>query len=267
MPNALIMATVAGYAAASALLIARCEELKTARKCYLPLAIWGVTLILHAVLLSLTLHTPSGLDLSLANAISMVSWIAAAILMGASLRYPVTSLGSIVLPVTALAVASKLLIPEENDTVIHVSQGLQIHIITSLLAYSVLSLAAIQALILAYQDAHIRKHKLKGWVRRLPPLQHMEALLFQIIWAGFILLSLSLLSGFVFIEDLFAQHLIHKTVLSIAAWLIFGVLLTGRQLAGWRGRTAMRWTLSGFILLMIAYFGSKLVLEFFIQAS
>lgn len=267
MPNALIIATVAGYALTATLLIARCEELKTARKCYLPLALWGGTLILHAVLLSLILHTPKGLDLSLANAISMVSWMASAILMGAALRYPVTSLGSIVLPITALAVAGKLLIPDENNTIIQASQGLQIHIITSLLAYSVLSLGAIQSLILAYQDAHIRKHKLKGWVRKLPPLQHMENLLFQIIWVGFLLLSLSLFSGFMFLEDLFAQHLIHKTVLSIAAWIIFAILLGGRQLAGWRGRMAIRWTLIGFILLMIAYFGSKLVLEFFIQPS
>jgi ABC-type uncharacterized transport system permease subunit len=93
----------------------------------------------------------------------------------------------------------------------------------------------------------------------------MENLLFQMLTAGFILLSLSLFSGILFLEDLFAQHLAHKTVFSIIAWLVFGTLLWGRWRFGWRGRTAIRWTLSGFFFLMLAYFGSKLVLEIVLQ--
>jgi len=92
-------------------------------------------------------------------------------------------------------------------------------------------------------------------------LQTMEKLLFQLIATGFVLLSLSLLSGFLFVENLFAQHLVHKTVLSILAWLVFGILLVGRIKQGWRGQTAIRWTLGGFASLMLAYFGSKIVLE------
>lgn len=101
-------------------------------------------------------------------------------------------------------------------------------------------------------------------MKRIPPLQTMEKLLFDSIVAGFIGLTLALLSGFVFLQDLFAQHLAHKTVLSIIAWLVFATLLAGRFTLGWRGRTAIRWTLSGFISLMLAYFGSKLVYEFII---
>jgi ABC-type uncharacterized transport system permease subunit len=78
---------------------------------------------------------------------------------------------------------------------------------------------------------------------------------------GIVFLTVSLTSGFIFIENLFAQHLVHKTVLSILAWIIFTGLLIGRSRYGWRGQTAIQWTLIGFILLLLAYFGSKLVLE------
>lgn len=81
------------------------------------------------------------------------------------------------------------------------------------------------------------------------------------IGGGFALLSLALVSGFVFLDNIFAQQMVHKTVLSIAAWAVFGILLWGRWRYGWRGRTAIRWTLSGFTALVLAYFGSKVVLE------
>ncbi len=267
MPNALIVATVLGYTLTTVLLLTRWDASKPTEKCALPLALWGITLILHAILLSSTLYTADGIDLSLPNALSMVGWTTSAILLGTALRYPVTSLGTIILPAAALVVLSGWLVPHNADTIIRASKGLQIHIITSVLAYSVLTLAAVQAILLAYQDAHLRRHQLKGWVRRLPPLQHMEMLLFQIIWTGFLLLTLSLTSGFLYVDDLFSQQLVHKTVLSMAAWAMFGTLLAGRQLVGWRGRRAMRWTLSGFILLMLGYFGSKLVIELLLQTS
>jgi ABC-type uncharacterized transport system permease subunit len=90
-------------------------------------------------------------------------------------------------------------------------------------------------------------------------------LLFQMIAIGFVLLSLALLSGLLFLEDIFTQHLVHKTVLSSIAWAVFGILLWGRWRFGWRGRTAIRWTLSGFATLALAYFGSKLVLELLLK--
>ena len=99
-------------------------------------------------------------------------------------------------------------------------------------------------------------------IRNLPPLQTMESLLFEMIWTGLILLTLGMISGTIFIDDLFAQHLVHKTILSIIAWAIFAALLTGRQLKGWRGITASKWTLWGCLFLMLGYFGSKLVIEF-----
>src|SRR5690625_2145637 len=100
-----------------------------------------------------------------------------------------------------------------------------------------------------------------GNVSLLLPFQTMETLLLDMLWAGVLLLTLFILSGFVFLDDMFAQHVAHKTVFSLAAWVIYVVLLWGRHRVGWRGYTAIRWTLAGFVLLMLAYFGSKLVLE------
>jgi len=135
------------------------------------------------------------------------------------------------------------------------------HILTSIIAFSLLNIAALQAILLAIQDQQLKSHPPKRFIQSLPPLQTMESLLFQMLGTGIVFLTISLVSGFLFIEDLFAQHLVHKTVLSILAWVIFTCLLIGRSRYGWRGQTAIQWTLIGFVLLLLAYFGSKLVLE------
>lgn len=139
------------------------------------------------------------------------------------------------------------------------------HIVLSILAYSIITLASLQALALAAQESILHQHRLKSISIFMPPLQTMEKLLFEMIWLGFVLLTLSIASGFMFLENMFAQHLAHKTILSIIAWLIFGILLLGRGIQGWRGITATKWTISGFLALMLAYFGSKFVLEIILQ--
>jgi len=118
---------------------------------------------------------------------------------------------------------------------------------------------------MAVQDYYLRHKKPLKVMRHLPPLQVMETLLFQLIITGFVLLTLSLLSGAIFVENMFAQHLAHKTLLSSLAWLVFAGLLWGRWQYGWRGRIVLQWTLTGFMVLMLAYLGSKLVLELILQ--
>jgi ABC-type uncharacterized transport system permease subunit len=142
---------------------------------------------------------------------------------------------------------------------------MSLHILSSIIAFSLLNIAALQALLLALQDQQLRSHHPKRLILALPPLQAMETLLFQMIGTGLFFLTVSLFSGFIFIEDLFAQHLVHKTVLSMVAWIIFSGLLVGRVRYGWRGHTAIKWTLIGFVLLLLAYFGSKLVLELILK--
>ena len=136
-----------------------------------------------------------------------------------------------------------------------------LHIGSSMLAYAVLTLAAIQSAVIAAQDHQLRHRHTRGIIQVLPPLQLMETILFELLWVGVIMLTIAIGSGAVFIDDIFAQHLVHKTVLTIFAWALFSVLLWGHYQLGWRSQTAVRLTLAGFALLMLAFFGSKLVLE------
>jgi ABC-type uncharacterized transport system permease subunit len=135
------------------------------------------------------------------------------------------------------------------------------HILLSMGAAALLFAAAATALLLVFLDRRLRTRRIARLPSVLPPLDALERVMFRLIGAGFVLLTLSLFTGFVFVTNLFTQHLIHKTVLSLIAWTIFGVLLIGRIRFGWRGRSAVGWTLSGFGVLALAYFGAKFVLE------
>lgn len=219
-----------------------------------------VAVSLHSWILFLSLFSEGGLNLGVFHAASLMTWVVAVLIILTALNRPTENLGIIAFPSAAIAIvlqhsfsASHMMFNWENP--------IEIHILISILAYSLLSIAAVQAIVLAIQDYHLRNRHPGGFIRALPPLQTMETLLFQMIGAGFALHSLSLITGIMFLENIFAQHLVHKTVLSLIAWSVFGTLLWGRWRFGWRGRTAIRWTLSGFAVLALAYLGSKLVLE------
>jgi len=141
------------------------------------------------------------------------------------------------------------------------SWELTAHILLSMGAAALLFGAAVTALLNFFLDRRLRNHRIMDLPAALPPLDALENVMFRLITAGFVVLTLALFTGFVFVTNLFAQHLIHKTVLSVIAWVLFAVLLAGRARFGWRGRVAVRWTLIGFALLALAYFGSKFVLE------
>jgi ABC-type uncharacterized transport system permease subunit len=138
---------------------------------------------------------------------------------------------------------------------------IQLHAWCALLAYAVLAIAALLSVLALAQERALRRHERHRWMRALPPLVELESLLFRTIAVGFVLLSATLLTGVLFVEDMFAQQLAHKTVFSVLSWLAFGVLLLGRWRRGWRGRTAVRWTLAAMALLALAFFGSKFVIE------
>jgi ABC-type uncharacterized transport system permease subunit len=231
----------------------------------LPLALAAGALLVHGYLLTATLVVDDGLRLGLFNAGSLVAWAVALLLALAASRMPVENLGIAIFPVAALFALLGAAMPAGGPLISGSTRGLDLHILSSVLAYSLLTIAVFQAVLLAFQDRHLHNRQPGGIIRALPPLQTMESLLFQMIGVGFVLLSISLLTGLVFLEDIFAQHLIHKTVLSLVAWVVFAVLLWGRWRLGWRGRIAIRWTFAGFVALMLAYFGSKFVLELVLQ--
>lgn len=216
---------------------------------------------IHAILVWQTSWTMAGLDLAVANAGSLLGWLTAATLILAAIRQPVISLGVVIFPLAALTLAIAGLTTPATQTLVPIGAAVDIHVLLSVVSYAVFALASAQALLLAWQNQALRNRQAGGLLGVLPPLQNMEALLFQLLSVGFALLTLSLLTGWLFVDNLLAQDLVHKTVISGLAWVIFAVVLAGRYLSGWRGRTAVRWTLIGFLLLAIAYFGSKVVLE------
>jgi len=230
---------------------------------HLALGLGIIAAIGHIASLYHNIITPNGLNLTFFHVLSLTTWLAATLVLLSALKKPVENLGIAVLPLSGLALLLQSITGNGANIEI-VGVGLKAHILLSIFSYSLLTIAALQALLLAIQTRNLRNRHPGGFIRALPPLETMEVLLFRMIGLGYILLSLSLLTGVTYIEDIFAQHLVHKTVLSVAAWVVFATLLWGRWRFGWRGRTAVRWTLSGFVVLMLAYFGSKLVLEFII---
>jgi ABC-type uncharacterized transport system permease subunit len=138
---------------------------------------------------------------------------------------------------------------------------LAFHVAMATTAFAFLTIGMALAFAQVLVDRRLRSRQALGWLKILTPIESLESGLFQSILAGFAMLTLALVSGAFFIENLFAQHLVHKVVLALIAWVVFGILLIGRLRFGWRGRKALRWTLAGYVLLGLSYFGSKLILE------
>jgi len=219
--------------------------------------------VLHGWVLYATVFTSApGINVGLTNAASLSAWIITVVFIATALIKPAYELGSVILPLSGLAVIAAWAWPPVSPDTVH-SADLAVHLLISLLAYAFLTLAVAQSLVMALQDHRLRIHSEASVLRKLPPLETMEQLLFQLVTIGFVLLSLGLVSGLWFSsERLGAAFVInHHTVLSVAAWLIFGTLLLGHVRFGWRGKTAMRWTIGGFCLLVLAYFGWRFVLE------
>lgn len=225
----------------------------------LAMAAGALALVAHAGLLFVP-QTAGPVSTDFFSALSLVAWAMAAVMTATHARDRVRLLLVAIWPVAALAVALDGFTPNDPRAGIGDWQ-IRLHVVIALSAYSVLAIAALQALVVAWQEHNLRRKRLSPSLRLLPPLSAMEDLLFQFIVAGFALLTLTVLSGALFIKDWMAQHLVHKTVLTIVAWVVYGMLVYGRWRFGWRGRTAVRWTLSGMGVLLLAFFGSKFVLE------
>lgn len=220
-----------------------------------------MAVVLHAVLLWTSIFAGATLALTLSEAASMFGWPIGLIAVAASwLRPRVAGIGAVLAVVAGIVAA----ITTGDSTGFELRQQsweIAAHIVLSMTAYGLLTIAAALAIALALLDRRLHRRRPLGWLSILPPVETLESGMFQALGAGFALLTLALFSGFVFVEDLFAQNLSRKTVFSCLAWIVFGILLFGRWRFGWRGRTALKWTLSGFTLLGLAYFGSKFVLE------
>lgn len=221
----------------------------------------ALAVVLHSALVVGQMVVAGGFTADFFSALSIVSLVVVALMLLAGLRFPLIEILPAALPGAALMLILQAAFGPEPTALALADPRAEAHVIASLLAYSVLLIAALNAIFLYVQHRLLHHHRSPTLLGVLPPLTIMESLLIQLIAAGWILLTISLGSGLLFVDNLFAQHLVHKTVLSILAWLIFGVLLFGRWRFGWRGRKIVHLCLAGMAVLLLAYFGSKAVLE------
>ena len=216
---------------------------------------------LHTIYIGLLCQQQNGFSFGVLSVASLSMLGVVLVLLLTALTKPVEKLGLVLFPLAAIILGLDVIIdPSPHLLPVHTG-AMAVHILTSILAFSLLTVAALQAILLAIQNNQLKRHPPTRFILLLPSLQTMETLLFQMITAGVLVLTVSLGTGFLFLHDLFAQHLAHKTVLSLLAWGIFCAILIGRQRYGWRGRVAANWILAGFLLLLLGYFGSKFVLE------
>lgn len=226
-----------------------------------------VPLALHGLLLARATLMQDGMLLGLGNAISVIIWLTALIYWFGSFFYRLEGLQVLVVPAAAVLSLLPLLLPPTHPLGNTDLLAFRVHLIIALLAYSLFTIASLHVLMMAVMERGLHRGNLPKFLKSLPPLLSMETLLFRIIAAGVVLLTLTLGSGILFSEELFGKpmQLTHKTVFGILSWMIFVALLAGRALYGWRGRVAMRWTLAGFLSLVLAYIGSRFVVEVLLQ--
>lgn len=223
----------------------------------------AVPLALHAILLSQSVFGDDGLHLGIGNAISAILMLSVMIYWLGNFFYKLEGLQSLVMPVAAVACLLPAVFPPSAPLPNTAFAAFRFHLLIAILAYSLFTIASLHVLLMALLERQLHGGTLPVVLQKMPPLLTLEALLFRIIWTGFVLLTLTLVSGVVFSEELFgrAAKFNHKTVFGVLSWLIFAALLGGRHIYGWRGRVAVRWTLAGFLTLVLAYIGSKFVLE------
>ena len=220
-------------------------------------------LALHALSLSQELFGEDGMRFGFSLALSLMLWLALVLYWIESFYTRLEGLQMIGLPLAAVCVLLPVLFPGQRLLFNVDSLAFRSHFLVAMLAYSLFTLAALHALLMAVAEKRLHSGRMSPLMATLPPLMTMETLLFRIIHIAFLLLTLTVISGVFFSESLFGKALPfdHKTVFAIIAWFIFAALLVGRHLRGWRGRLALRWTLAGFIALMLAYVGSRFVIE------
>ena len=219
-------------------------------------------LFLHAWLLYQDVFA-QGFNFGLANALSSIFWLTVLIYWIADLKNQLDSLQAFVLPPAALFALLPAFSAHDHFMPEASAKLFIVHIAIALLAYSLFTFATLHALLMTIAERNLHNKTTLIKLPSFPPLMVMESLLFKVITIGFVLLTLTLISGMLFSEEIFDKPLQfnHKVIFSIASWLIYGWLLFGRYQYGWRGKKAIHWTLAGFGLLLLAYVGSKFVLE------
>lgn len=223
------------------------------------------TLLVHGVNVHQQVFHPGGVQLGVIAAAALFAFVMTATATTMSWFRKMDALLAPTYILASIAIGFSTFSSDKMPLLTHLSNGMVIHIVLSITAYTLVTLAGSQAVLVYIQNYHLKHRHLRHLLKFLPPLQTMESMLFDLVVTGWIALTVAIGTGFWFVENLLAQHLVHKTFFSVSAWLVFGLLLMGRWLWGWRGLIAVRWTLGGLILLMIGYFGTQVVLQMVLQ--
>jgi ABC-type uncharacterized transport system permease subunit len=221
------------------------------------------TLLVHGAGLYGALFGEDSMRFSFGYALSLMMWLAVLIYWLESFLSRMEGMQPLVLPLAAACTALPVIFNQTHQIANAGATAFKLHFLAAMLAYSLLTLSALHAIFMGFAENALHKRTLMRSLTSLPPLLTMESLLFRMLSLGFLLLSLTVGSGILYSEALFGKpfSLDHKTLFAIASWCIFATLLIGRHVWGWRGRRALRWTLAGFALLILAYVGSRFVAE------
>jgi ABC-type uncharacterized transport system permease subunit len=222
-----------------------------------------IPLALHGYLLIHDMFGNGGFNMGVTNALSLIFWLTLSVYWLVRFFYPIGGLQALVLPLAALAVLLPELFPSAHQLENTGLFAFKAHISAAMLAYSLFTIAMLHAVLISQVEKRLHHATMPRVLRSLPPLLTMETLLFRMIAIGFALLTLTLASGVVFSEEIFGKvwQFNHKVLFGFLSWGVFAVLLWGHYFYGWRGRTAVRWTVSGFVFLLLAYLGTRFVLE------
>ena len=203
----------------------------------------------------------TSLTLSLLGVSNLVACVMVAVIALSALWVRAENLLLLCLPLAAANLLAMALLPEGRTQPITLD-SLQIgHILLSISAYAALMTAALQSILIGVQERRLRAPQ-RGLLGVLPPMESMENLFISVLWLGLGLLTLSIATGMLFLQDVFGQRLVHHTVLTTLSWLVYAGFLAGHHFFGWRGVTGVRWNLAAFTLLLLGYLGSKFVLEY-----
>jgi len=267
MHDKILLITAACYLVAVILLyVAIAEHSRNKRILSAGIALFGM--ILHIWAQSHHWVIPTSPSVSVLNVLSLCALVTVAIpLFSFPFRNSLYDASLVALPFAVLILIAEGTLTAPILEISHTTAHTTAHIFSSVIAFGALSVAGVYALFIATIDHLLRQHSFNRLMQTLPALDTLESLMFHLIRFGFVVLTVALATGLVYVDDLFGQHLAHKTILSIFAWLVFALLLWGRWKRGWRGRVAVRMTLAGIALLLLSYFGSKLVLEILLERS
>lgn len=221
-------------------------------------------LILHVVILVNNIWTNDGQNLSIVNVTAITAWLITAVVIAVSLKNKQTFLLPLVTGFSALVITAAVLVPGSVIMHVELQHGLLLHISLALLAYGCLSIAFLYALQLSFINRRLKQKSTVMFHSAMPPLMQVERNLFHLLIFGTLLLTLSLASGFFFLEDMFAQRQVHKTILTSIAWVMYVGFIGYHKKYGLRDNTIVVFSVVGIVILTLAYFGSRIVKEVFL---